>query len=190
MNKLHAGCGEHYVEGWINLDIRDDIPTDVKTLHPFSYPFQDDYLDAIYIAHVIEHLEPFDVLLLLEELKRISKPGAPVLITGPDIKRLLVRWMEEPRDPIDEMYPLLILEGGEDVWPDLPNRNRDHHRWNTHAERVHEMALSIFPEAEIIQPYTGAFPPQGPEEWFDPVNQMTWPTQNHSYWDFGIMCYA
>jgi ubiquinone/menaquinone biosynthesis C-methylase UbiE len=53
----------------------------VHDLNRIPYPFDDDYFDELYATHVIEHVD--SILAVMEEIHRISKPGALVTIITP-----------------------------------------------------------------------------------------------------------
>ena len=58
MKRLNAGCGNNYKEGYVNLDILDNVKKDVKhDLNEFPYPFNDDEFDYILLDNTLEHLE-------------------------------------------------------------------------------------------------------------------------------------
>ena len=87
---LHMGCGEEYLEGWLNIDLREDVKVDkLLDLDVLPLPFGDDTFDEILAVHVLEH---FKTMLLnpisyMEELWRISKPNCKITIEvpyGPD----------------------------------------------------------------------------------------------------------
>jgi SAM-dependent methyltransferase len=83
--RLHLGCGPHRLPGWVNVDIAAptaDLRVDVRA----GLPFDDDSVDAVYIAHLLEHVEyPVEALDVLRECARVLRPGAPVRVAVPDI---------------------------------------------------------------------------------------------------------
>ncbi len=80
--KLNLGCGEDYKQGWINLDSRDNIKTDVKhDLEKFPYPFKPNTFEEVYVSHVLEHLN--DPIKALKELVRISKNNGKIIVKVP-----------------------------------------------------------------------------------------------------------
>jgi SAM-dependent methyltransferase len=82
MKKLHLGCGKIIKKGYINLDVKKLPGVDiVHDLTKFPYPFEDNSLDLIEMHHVLEHLEK--PLRVIEEIWRISKPGAKAIISVP-----------------------------------------------------------------------------------------------------------
>lgn len=53
----------------------------VFDLEKFPYPFEDNSLDEIYSAHVLEHMD--DLGKVMEEFTRICKPGAEIKVIVP-----------------------------------------------------------------------------------------------------------
>lgn len=79
---LDLGCGQSKVPGAIGVDCVALPGVDVvHNLDSFPYPFAADSIDEIHAYHVLEHVP--DVMTTMEELWRISKPGATVYIRVP-----------------------------------------------------------------------------------------------------------
>ncbi len=80
--KLNLGCGDLTLEGYINLDIVKTKGSDIEhNLNEYPWPFQDNSFDEILALQIIEHVD--DPTKFLEEIYRISKPGALVHIETP-----------------------------------------------------------------------------------------------------------
>jgi len=83
--KLNLGCGKNIKpksEGWINLDRIKLADVDVvHDLNKFPYPFADNTFEEIYGSNILEHLD--DLMRVMEELHRISKPNAKIVICVP-----------------------------------------------------------------------------------------------------------
>lgn len=79
---LDVGCGWNKVPGAIGIDSNPRAHADVvHDLGVVPYPFPDNEFDEIVCRHVIEHVP--DVMALVSELHRISKPGARLTIVTP-----------------------------------------------------------------------------------------------------------
>jgi predicted SAM-dependent methyltransferase len=79
---LDVGCGNQKHPGAIGIDFNADTQADiVHNLNQYPYPFADNRFERIYVTHCIEHLE--DVVKVMEELHRISRPGARITIDAP-----------------------------------------------------------------------------------------------------------
>ena len=79
---LDLGCGNQKKPGAIGIDINPDTNVDViHDLNKFPYPFEDSTFDEIYADNVIEHLD--NVVKVMEEINRISKPEGLIIIKVP-----------------------------------------------------------------------------------------------------------
>ncbi|MEP6924485.1 MAG: class I SAM-dependent methyltransferase [Pyrinomonadaceae bacterium] len=79
---LDVGCGANKHPGAIGLDYNPRTGADViHDLGVFPYPFADDEFDGIVSNHVIEHVP--DVMALISELYRITKPGGRIKLLTP-----------------------------------------------------------------------------------------------------------
>jgi SAM-dependent methyltransferase len=94
--KLNLGCGRNIMPGWVNVD-RVALPgvdvvadleafesTDARTGKRalFMYlPFESNSVDEFLLSHVLEHIT--HTLPLMQELHRIAKPGAKMVIRVP-----------------------------------------------------------------------------------------------------------
>lgn len=80
--KLHLGCGHLIKEGWVNHDLVALPGVDVvHDLRVFPWPFADGQFDEVFAENVFEHLR--DTTRVMEEVYRITKPGAGVFIGVP-----------------------------------------------------------------------------------------------------------
>jgi len=80
--KINLGCGHRKLPGWINHDIVPLPGVDVThDLTKFPWPWENCNFDEINMTDVLEHLP--DTLKTLEEIYRITKPGAKCFISVP-----------------------------------------------------------------------------------------------------------
>ena len=79
---LDVGCGRNKYPGAIGIDRNRDTAADVVCdLDRVPYPFADASFDHIRVVHVIEHVA--DVIATMEELHRLGRPGARILVETP-----------------------------------------------------------------------------------------------------------
>ena len=87
--KLNLGCCGKKDIGWINIDIdkkvRPDIVDDVITLNKF----ENDSVDEIKSAHLLEHLLEKDAIRALKTWYKILKPGGILSIECPNIDKCI-----------------------------------------------------------------------------------------------------
>jgi SAM-dependent methyltransferase len=114
---LDVGCGTSKRSGATGIDMNPRCGADVvHDLNVFPWPLDDDSFDEVYADNVMEHLE--DVVRAMEEIHRVSRPGALVKIVVPYFRS---RWAAidpthrhpftvdsfayfDPADPIHDRY--------------------------------------------------------------------------------------
>lgn len=187
MNLLNAGCGTHYAKGWVNTDtwVTADTRPDIRVKPGEPYPFDENYFDAVFLGHVLEHIPWKEVPAFLDDMKRISKPGAQFLICGPDVHRTIKRWAQgqEPWEMVLSVMEHLDVQNIN--VPELEWWDGAHHHWNCHHERVWNLLTqSGFVK---IQDVFDIIPkdPMGKNWKNDGIN---WPVVGHYYWHFAILC--
>lgn len=79
--KLNLGCGNNYLQGYINVDRVPGIADTVHDLDKIPYPWPDNSADEILMRHVLEHLQ--DVRKVMDELWRLLKPGGSLVLYVP-----------------------------------------------------------------------------------------------------------
>ena len=81
---LDIGCGTHKTAGAVGMDKRPldgvDVVHDAEVL---PYPFEKETFDRIVLSHLVEHLKPWLLIEIMNELWRIVKLGGQVLIATP-----------------------------------------------------------------------------------------------------------
>ena len=101
--KLHLGCGENVLPGWLNTDYFPDDPVirHLDLTGPFSIP--NDSVNLIFSEHVIEHLPLEGGMNMLHEAFRVLKPGGRIRISTPPLPALLAIY-NEPDAPEHRAY--------------------------------------------------------------------------------------
>ena len=89
--KLHLGCGETYLDGYVNIDfppeehsvmtVRADIYQDVRTLK-----YDEGTVDEVRNHHLFEHFTRAEALKLLANWRRWLVPGGKLHIETPDFE--------------------------------------------------------------------------------------------------------
>lgn len=191
MNLLNAGCGTHYAKGWVNCDVWQSETTkpDVVVKPGEPYPFPDDYFDAIYLGHVIEHIDWRSVPDFMRDMRRIAKAGAPILVVGPDVLKTIQRW-KEGKEPW-HMVLSTIEHQEHNYQPDREDEFWDGatHHWNCHHQRVWDMMLRL--GFTNLVDYTATIPNDTRmTSWTDPGTNITWPVIAKWHWQFAIHAIA
>jgi len=89
--KLHLGCGERYLEGYVNIDyppsqhtvmaVKADIYKDIRELR-----YEEGTVDEVRNHHLLEHFPRAEALKLLLTWRRWLKPGGKIFIETPDFE--------------------------------------------------------------------------------------------------------
>jgi predicted SAM-dependent methyltransferase len=81
--RLHIGCGQEAIPGWVNIDSRQlpgvDRVLDIRQGLPFEN------VDAIYAEHFLEHLSLEDGLAFLRECRRVLTPQGILRLSTPNL---------------------------------------------------------------------------------------------------------
>jgi len=89
MMKLHIGCGEKYIPGFIHIDIRKFPHVDYVSSADKLDMFDDNSVDLIYSCHLLEHFRRDQVEGILKEWYRVLKPGGILRLAVPDFEKLV-----------------------------------------------------------------------------------------------------
>lgn len=103
VRKLHIGCANYYLEGWLNSD---RLPPDKRVVcidATRTMPFPDNTFDYVYSEHMIEHVPYAQGRKMLEECHRILKPGGKVRISTPDLA-FLIRLYQDAGSELETQY--------------------------------------------------------------------------------------
>jgi predicted SAM-dependent methyltransferase len=186
-NKLNAGCGTHYAEGWVNTDVvkTETTKPDVVVEPNQTYPFEDNTFDYVFLGHVLEHIPWPEVPPFLDEMRRIATPDAKFLITGPDIFKTIIRWSQK-QEPwhmvlsVLEHQDINYQPGREHEWWDGAT-----HHWNCHHERVSSLLhrMNFRNIEDIFEQIPKNVHMKG---WND--GEIVWPVVGNWYWHFAIKC--
>lgn len=185
MNLLNAGCGTHYAKGWVNTDVWENEETrpDIRVVPGEPYPFPDNHFDAVFMGHVIEHIDWPSLPAFLMEMTRVAKPDAPMLLVGPDVYRTLHLWHENKQ-------PWWLVESVLEHQEVIPDRSSGiewwdgaTHHWNCHEQRVADLLSQLgFTDIGSVSDLI----PSG-NDWRDPeIEELVWPVVQKADWQFGI----
>jgi len=125
---LHVGCGAKHKDQttrgfntpeWheLRLDIDPSVAPDVVGTMTDMAEVADASVDAIFSSHNLEHLEAHEVLVALQEFRRVLKPDGFAVITCPDLQSVCALVAEgkllEPcyTAPAGPIAPIDILYG-------------------------------------------------------------------------------
>jgi FkbM family methyltransferase len=84
--KLNLGAGGITYPGYLSVDLHDHraaIMMDITKLD-----FDDNSVNEILASHVFEHLNPYHSIEILQEWRRVLKPGGKLIMEMPDLEAL------------------------------------------------------------------------------------------------------
>jgi SAM-dependent methyltransferase len=81
------GCGRNKLAGSTGIDYAGNSHADIQhDLDVYPYPVEASSFDVVLLRNVVEHVR--NVVGLMEEIHRIGRPGADVVITTPHFSSL------------------------------------------------------------------------------------------------------
>jgi len=89
MNRLHIGCGEKYIPGFIHIDTRKFAHVDYVTPADRLDMFEDNSVDLIYASHILEHFRRHEIRRVLGEWYRVLKPHGILRLAAPDFEAIV-----------------------------------------------------------------------------------------------------
>lgn len=93
--KLHLGCGNKFIQGYVHIDI---IPYDhidhVSSIDDLSF-IESNSVDVIYTCHVLEHFKRNQTKRVLEEWFRVLKPNGTLRLAVPDFESICNVYQEK-----------------------------------------------------------------------------------------------
>ncbi|HEX75387.1 MAG TPA: methyltransferase domain-containing protein [Dehalococcoidia bacterium] len=87
--KLHIGCGDRYIPGFIHTDVRELPHVDFVTSADKLNMFEDNSVDLVYACHLLEHFRRNQTEDVLKEWYRVLKPGGILRVAVPDFQKLV-----------------------------------------------------------------------------------------------------
>lgn len=91
--RLNVGCGPFRLEGWLNLDENPTVGADLHVCVP-PLPFEANRAEEIYAGHYLEHLDPEEADVFLEECRRVLVPGGKLGLVVPDTRAIVRAYLE------------------------------------------------------------------------------------------------
>jgi len=111
--KLHLGCGEKYIEGFIHVDLLEKSHIDYKLSIDNLNFAENDSVELIYASHVLEHFGRNDYMRVLDEWYRVLRPSGMLRVAVPDFRSIILQYIEN--NNLQEILGLLI-GGQKDIY--------------------------------------------------------------------------
>lgn len=84
--RLHIGCGERLLPGWVNADCVARKPGVLTDLDLTALPYPDHSVEEILAEHVLEHLSFAEEALVWPEMARVLRLGGTLTLEVPDFE--------------------------------------------------------------------------------------------------------
>ena len=110
--KLHLGCGKKFIEGFKHVDLLDFGHIDYKTSVDDLYFAEDNSIDVIYAAHVLEHFGRLEYKDVLKEWFRVLKPNGILRVSVPSFEAVIEYYTKHDNN-LELLLGLLV--GGQKV---------------------------------------------------------------------------
>ena len=104
--RLHLGCGDVDIKGWINVDARPLPHVHSVDLGLQLNSFADNSVAAIYMCHVLEHFSQADAELTLMRLRHKLAPNGILLLSVPDFSKICTAYLDH-KNILKASKPLL-----------------------------------------------------------------------------------
>jgi predicted SAM-dependent methyltransferase len=98
IRRLNWGSGEHPDPGWINSDIKDGPNVDISCDILEGLPLETASIDYIVSHHALPEIPLMDIVQVLEELRRVLKPGGVLRLGLPDLDKGIKAYLENDQD--------------------------------------------------------------------------------------------
>lgn len=72
--KIDIGCGHNKQEGFIGVDLDKTTNPDIVS-SALNLPFDDNSVDEVFSAHLVEHFDPQEAQQFFNEIYRVLKTG-------------------------------------------------------------------------------------------------------------------
>ncbi len=101
--KLHLGCGNKKLEGWINIDSVAAFNPDL--IHDITQPlpYQELSIDEILAEDLLEHFDKYIRFFVFYEWVRVLKIGGKITVQVPNFKKILFRYFKFGFDAIVDL---------------------------------------------------------------------------------------
>jgi SAM-dependent methyltransferase len=98
VTRLNWGCGQHPEPGWVNSDLKEGPGIDISCDIRGGIPLDDGSFDYIVSIHALPMISYPDLVPVLQELRRLLKPGGVLRLSLPDVRRGIRAFLDGDRE--------------------------------------------------------------------------------------------
>jgi len=92
--KLHLGCGQRFIPGFVHLDVQPAAHVDIIG-RVEQLPLKNGCVSLIYASHILEHFDRHTYKAVLAEWLRVLKPGGILRLAVPDFAACAAIYYED-----------------------------------------------------------------------------------------------
>ena len=116
---LNLGSGPRLIKStsdvrWVNIDQdRVEVPEAVEFLQTDvrnGLPFEDEDVDAVYCSHFLDHLNYYEAIAFLKEVRRVLKRDGVVWIAVEDLDGLIKTYHQGEMDKFAHQQPAIFSQ--------------------------------------------------------------------------------
>jgi len=110
--RLYLGCGDMYLAGYVNIDAYPSpgaVRGPDRILRVEELDYSESSVDAIYTAHVVEHLSRVELFKALPRWHGVLRPGGLLTIEVPDAEAIMRRLLAQGREEQKDLYYYLLF---------------------------------------------------------------------------------
>lgn len=96
--RLHWGCGQRRIEGWVNIDGWRTGATDYVHDLRTKLPFSDLSVELIFSEHVLEHVDIDVAEKVLADFFRVMKHGGRARLIVPDLEKCCRAYLDHDKE--------------------------------------------------------------------------------------------
>ena len=109
--RLHLGSGEINLQGWINIDAKEDMHIHITEKDFKLNYFANNSISEIYLCHVLEHFTENEIKGLMTTFRDKLIKGGILRVSVPDFDRIIEIYNSGDKK-IEKIHPILF--GGQD----------------------------------------------------------------------------
>jgi hypothetical protein len=89
--KLHLGCADLRLDGWVNIDVSPDFKPDMVHDLAKPLPFADGSVKAVMAKDLLEHFDKYQRYVVFGDWARVLAVGGEMHLELPDFEKILKR---------------------------------------------------------------------------------------------------
>ena len=93
MRLLNIGCGRTCHQDWENIDLISTSPAVKQYDIRKRLPYPENYFDAVYSSHLLEHLSKIEGKNLINECYRVLKKNGVIRLAVPDLEVIVKEYL-------------------------------------------------------------------------------------------------